>query len=111
MDFALKVVRLVEALPNSGTASVAGRQLVRSATFVGANYRAACCARSRADFIAKMGIVHEECDEALYWLELLLAAEKVKQMDAEDLMRDAWEIISLTVASLRTARARANRRL
>ncbi len=69
--FAVRVIRLVDALPRSLAAQVVGRQLLRSATSVGANYRAACRAQSRAEFAAKLSIVVEEADETLYWLELL----------------------------------------
>ena len=72
---ALRVIRMVEALPRSTTASVIGRQVLRSATSVGANYRAVCRARSTADMIAKLKIVEEEADETLYWLELLVESE------------------------------------
>jgi len=68
----LRIVRLVESLPKTRTADVIGRQLLRCGTSVGANYRAACRARSRADFAAKMGIVEEEADETVYWIELLV---------------------------------------
>jgi four helix bundle protein len=71
-SFGLKVIQLVEALPKTKTGNVIGNQLLRSATSVGANYRAACRAKSRPDFIAKAGIVIEEADESLYWLELLV---------------------------------------
>jgi four helix bundle protein len=81
--FALAIVRLIEELPNRRSGWVIGDQLMRSGTSVGANYRAACRARSRRDFIAKMGIVEEEADESEYWLELaveagLVAAERVR---------------------------------
>jgi four helix bundle protein len=69
--FALRVIRLVEALPNGRLCDTIARQILRSGTSVGANYRAACRARSNADFVSKMGIVEEELDECLYWLELL----------------------------------------
>src|SRR3989304_7630990 len=75
--FALEIIRLVENLPKNRIADVLGRQILRSGTSIGANYRAACRARSRADFISKMGIVEEEADETLYWLELLLDARLV----------------------------------
>jgi len=71
-QFALRVIKLVAALPKSREADVIGRQLLRSATSVGANYRSACRARSKADFISKIGIVEEESDESLYWLELIM---------------------------------------
>ena len=75
--FALRVVRLVETLPKSRTSEVIGKQLLRSGTSVGANYRAACRAKSPADFISKMGTVEEEADESMYWMELLVEAEIV----------------------------------
>ncbi len=69
--FALRVIALVESLPRSRTANVIGNQLLRSGTSVGANYRSACRGRSTAEFISKMGIVEEEADESLFWMELL----------------------------------------
>ncbi|MEX1330645.1 MAG: four helix bundle protein [Desulfobacterales bacterium] len=72
--FALRVIRLTEALPKNQTANVIGKQLLRCGTSVGANYRAACRARSTPEFIAKMGIVEEECDESMYWMELIVEA-------------------------------------
>jgi four helix bundle protein len=80
-QFALRIIRLVEALPKGRTADVIGRQLLRCEASVGANYRAACRARSNADFISKMGIVEEEADESLYWMELLIEAEIVKSVE------------------------------
>jgi four helix bundle protein len=77
--YALRVIRLVGALPETQIASVLGKQLLRCGTSVGANYRAACCARSQPDFISKMGIVHEEADESVYWMELLIESEIVSK--------------------------------
>ena len=74
-NFALAIIGLVDDLPKGRTAEVIGRQLLRSGTSVGANYRAACRAKSAADFIAKMGIVEEEADECIYWTELLADAK------------------------------------
>jgi four helix bundle protein len=79
MMFGLRVIRLVESLPKSQTARVIGSQLVRSGTSVGANYRSALRGKSRADFIAKMGIVEEECDETLYWMQMLIEAGVMKR--------------------------------
>lgn len=104
--FALRVVRLVETLPKSGTASVIGRQLLRSGTSVGANYRSVCRARSRADFVAKMGVVEEECDEALYWMELLVESGQMDVARLKDLQKEACEILSMVVTSIKTARSR-----
>jgi four helix bundle protein len=105
-QFALRGIRLVESLPKGRTAEVVGRQLLRSATSVGANYRAACRAKSTADFIAKMGIVEEEADESLYWMELLIEAGIVKAELLEALMKEADELLAMTVASINTARKR-----
>ena len=105
-EFALRVIRLVESLPNTQTGRVIGNQLLRSGTSVGANYRSACRARSPADFISKMGIVEEEADESLYWMELLIEDEIVKQEKLESLMKEADEIIAITVSSIKTARKR-----
>src|SRR5690349_58884 len=77
-QFALRIIKLVDALPHTRAADVIGRQLLRSATSVGANYRSAQRGRSRAEFCAKLGIVEEECDESAYWLELLGESEIVK---------------------------------
>jgi four helix bundle protein len=105
--FAIGVVRLVESLPRSRTSDVIGRQLMRSGTSVGANYRAASRAKSRADFIAKMGIVEEECDESLYWMELLIESGQVTSSTVAALMREGNEILSMVVASRKTARLAA----
>jgi len=102
--FALAILRLTEMLPTGRAASVLGRQLLRAATSVGANYRAACRARSRADFVAKMGIVEEEADESCYWLELLREAQLVPAEAAERLLQEAQELVAIAVASIKTAR-------
>ena len=77
-DFALRVIRLVDSLPQKQTAKTIGHQLLRCGTSVGANYRAACRARSPAEFRAKLGIVEEEADESIYWMELLVEASSAK---------------------------------
>jgi len=106
-EFALRVIRLCESLPSGRTADVIGRQLLRCGTSVGVNYRAACRARSTADFIAKLGIVEEECDECIYWMELLIDSGLVKPTLLEPLMNEADEILSIIIASIKTARKRA----
>ena len=103
-QFAIRAIRLVEALPATRTADVIGRQLMRSALSVGSNYRSACRARSRADFVPKMGIVEEEIDECLYWMEMLIESSAMKQERLEPLMSEAGEIAAMVVASIRTAR-------
>jgi four helix bundle protein len=102
--FALRVIRLVEALPKTRTAEVIGKQLLRAGTSVGANYRAACRAKSTKDFIYKMGLVEEEADESLYWMELLVEAGLVKLERLQSLMVEADELVAITVASIKTAR-------
>ena len=104
--YALRVIRLVESLPRGRTADVIGRQLVRCATSVGANYRAACRARSTNDFIAKLKIVEEEGDESLYWLSLLVDAEFLSEQQVRGLTKEGNEIVAMTVASVKTARSR-----
>ncbi len=104
--FALRVIRLVEALPRSKTAYVIGGQLLKSGTSVGANYRASCRARSRPDCIAKMGIVEEETDESMYGMELLVEAGLMPEERIKNLYEEADEILAITVSSIRTARQR-----
>jgi len=104
--FTLRVIRLVDSLPRSRTADVFAKQLLRCGTSVGAHYRAACRAKSQADFIAKMGIVEEECDETIYWMELLIEADIVDAQRLAGLMSEAHEILSMVVGSIKTARAR-----
>ena len=103
-QFGLRVIRLVETLPKNRTADVLGRQLLRSATSVGANYRAACRGRSAAEFQAKLGIVEEEADESAYWSEMLTDAGFVKPSLVEPLLREANEITAIIVSSIKTSR-------
>ena len=102
--FALNVVKLVETLPAGKTCEVLGRQLLRSGTSVGANYRAAGRAKSPADFIFKMGIVEEEADESSFWLELLVEAGKLDGARAVSLLKECNELVAISVASIRTAK-------
>jgi len=102
--FELRTIRLVEALPAKRAAQVIGNQLLRAGTSVGANYRAACRAKSRADFISKMGTVEEETDESLYWMEMLVDAGLIKQALIGELMREGSEILSVVVASINTSK-------
>jgi four helix bundle protein len=108
--FALDVIKFVESLPKDETVRVLGRQLLRAGTSVGANYRAACRAKSSADFIHKMGTVEEEADEASYWLELLLQHGKVIEPKASPLLREANELLAIAVSSINTARKTGGRR-
>lgn len=102
--FALRVMAMVDALPKKHSAEVLGHQLLRSASSVAANYRAACRARSPAEFIAKMGIVEEEADESMAWLELLADSGLIKRERLISLMNEADQLVAITVASIKTAR-------
>jgi four helix bundle protein len=106
--FALRVIRLVESLPKTKTANVIGNQLLRSGTSVGANYRAACRAKSTADFVSKLSIVEEENDESIYWMELLIESEIVKENLLQNLMKEADEILSIIVSSIKTSKENRN---
>ncbi len=103
-QYTLRIIRLTEALPRGRLASVIGRQLLRSGTSVGANYRAACRGKSRADVIAKLAIVEEEAAECLYWMELLVDSGFIPEHRITDLMQEGDEIVAMTVASIKTLR-------
>jgi four helix bundle protein len=95
-QFALAIIGFTESLPRTRTADVLGGQLLRSGASVGANYRSACRAKSVADFISKMGIVEEEVDESMYWMELLIGAKVVEATKIESLMKEAKELLAIT---------------
>jgi four helix bundle protein len=103
--YANRVVKLCAALPENWIAQTLGKQLLRSGTSVGANYRAVCRARSNLDFINKLRIVEEECDESLFWMELLVDNNLVKAARLRDLMKEADEILAIVVSSAKTARS------
>ena len=107
-QFALRILHLYRALPAKEDARILGRQVLRSGTSVGANYRAACRARSRAEFIAKLGIVLEEADETVFWLEMLLEGGLVKRENTDQLLKEAKELTAIFVASLCTAKGVAS---
>ena len=104
--FALRVIKLVDALPSTLVGRTIGGQLIRSGTSVSANYRAACRGRSKAEFIAKLGIVEEEADESCHWLEVIIEANLMEEKLVIDLLREANEITAIMAASKRTARQR-----
>ena len=106
---AVAIIKQMDKLPNSRATDVVARQVIRSSTSVGANYRAACRAKSSADFINKMGTVEEEADEAGYWLELLLERALVKPEPANVLLREADELVAIAVASINTTRRSGGR--
>jgi len=102
--FALAVITFCEQLPKDETSKILGRQSLRAGCSVGANYRAACRAKSKADFISKMGTVLEEADETGYWTELLSEAHKVDEKTAVPLLREANELVAISISSINTAR-------
>ena len=102
--FALMIIRLVEDLPGTKAGHTIGNQIIRSGTSVAANYRAACRARSNADFISKITIVEEECDETLFWLELIIESELLKKEKLLSMLKEADELTAIFTASGKTAR-------
>jgi len=108
-SFALEIVRLVESLPHSKIAAVLGKQLLRAGTSVGANYRAACRGKSTADVINKLSIVEEEADESIYWMELLVDGRVVLPERVSAQIKEANELLAMTVASIKTMRFRNQR--
>lgn len=104
MQFAINVAILVTKLPKSAVTPAYGNQLIRSSSSSGANYRAACRAKSKADFINKLKIVEEETDESVYFLELLLFFNSEFKNDFDILIKEGNELLAITVASLRTVR-------
>jgi len=105
-QFALRILKLVEALPNTVAGRTIGGQLVRSGTSVGSNYRAACRGRSKAEFIAKLGIVEEEADESAYWLELIIEGALLNAPLVQPLLDEANELTRMTAKSRVTASGR-----
>jgi len=117
-QFALRILKLVAALPNTVAGRAIGGQLVRAGTSVGANYRAACRGRSKAEFVAKMGIAEEEGDESAYWMEVIIEGELLKRKQVEPLLTEAEELtkifaqsrISASRTLVRTAKRQASNR-
>jgi four helix bundle protein len=104
--FALRIIRLFAALPKTEEARVIGRQLLRSGTSVAANYREACRSRTDAELLAKFGIVEQELDESLLWMELLVESEIVPDARLVELRAECEELLKMTVASSKTLKAR-----
>jgi four helix bundle protein len=105
--FALRIMSLVEALPKTASGRAIGNQLVRSGTGVGSNYRACCRGRSRAEFIAKIGVVEEEADESAFWMELIIEGSLLPATKVESLLKEANELVAIMAAS-RISAARGN---
>lgn len=106
-QFALRVMKLVEALPRNVQGRSIASQLMRSGTSVAANYRAACRARSKPEFIAKLGTVEEEADESLFWLELIIEGGLLTEKQVQPLLSEAGELVAITASSKKTARTRS----
>jgi four helix bundle protein len=104
-SYANRVVKLCSSLSSNRVSQTLGKQLLRSGTSVGANYRAVCRAKSKLDFINKLRIVEEECDESLFWMELLVDNGLVKAARLSGLMKEADEILAIVVSSAKTARS------
>src|SRR5947207_13343366 len=102
--FAIRVIKAFARLPKDEAARIIGKQFLRSGTSLAANYRAACRARSAADFISKISVVIEEADETLFWLELLIEAELAKKSLVEPLMKECHELLKIFSTSLATAK-------
>ncbi|MDP3900391.1 MAG: four helix bundle protein [bacterium] len=103
-QYALRIIRLVDALPKTQTGRAVGNQLIRCGTSVGANYRAVCRARSTAEFISKLGIVIEEADESAFWLEVIIDSKLLKKELVEPLIDESKEILAIMISSSNTAR-------
>ena len=101
--FAVRIFTLVDALPKNVQGRAVANQIIRSGTSVAANYRAACRARSRAEFIAKIGVVEEEADETLFWLELIVETKLLELKRIESLLREADEVVAIMAASRKSA--------
>jgi len=102
-QFALRVMKMVDALPRTIQGRAIAKQIIRSATSVAANYRAACRARSRAEFIAKIGIVEEEADESCFWLELIIDSGLLNEDRIRPLLSEAGELVAIMAASSKSA--------
>jgi len=106
----LEIIKLIDELPSKPSVWEISKQIIRSSTSVGANYRAACRAKSTPDFINKLKIVEEEADETMYWLEILEESELVNSDSVTIIKKEIDEILSIVVASLKTLREKVNRK-
>ena len=102
-QFALRVMKLVDAVPRTIQGRAIANQVIRSSTSVAANYRAACRARSRAEFIAKIGVVQEEADETCFWLELIIESDLVAEERIRPLLGEAGELVAIMAVSRKSA--------
>lgn len=105
-NIGIQIIKLVDNLPNKSSSWILGKQLLRSGSSIGANYRAACRAKSEADFINKLKIVEEEADETIYWLELFDEINEVENKDIACIKKEVTEILSIVVSSIKTMRGK-----
>jgi four helix bundle protein len=105
----IRIIRLIESLPNNKIGDVLGKQLLRSATSVGANYRSACKARSKADFISRIMIVEEEADESLYWMEIIRELKLLPEKQLTPLLSEANELTAIFASTAIKAKANLKR--
>ena len=103
-QFALRIIKLVQALPNTIDSRIIGKQLISAGTSVGANYRSACRGRSKAEFLSKLGIVEEEADESAFWLELIVEAKLLNAQRVNPMLQEANEIVAIMVSAKKTTR-------
>ena len=106
--FALRIIKLTESLPNNITGETLGNQIIRSGTSPGANYRSACLGKSDKDFLNKLKMVEEELDETLYWLELIIQSELIKENLLKDLINENNELLKIIVSSITTMKKKIN---
>ena len=104
--FALRCVKLAASFPNSAVGDIIGRQLIKAGTSVASNYRASCAGRSHADFLNKLGIVEEEADESVFWIDFAADAGLTQRTLVNDLIVEGQEILAIVIASQKTAKAR-----
>ncbi|HYX70935.1 MAG TPA: four helix bundle protein [Terriglobales bacterium] len=109
--FAFRIIHLFQALPGTTAAQILGKQLLRSGTSVAANYRAVGRARSRAEFIAQLGVVIEEADETAFWLECLIESRILPSERLQSLLKEADELVAIFAAAERTARANSGKKV
>jgi four helix bundle protein len=107
--YALMCIRVAGAFPRNAAGDVIGRQLIKSGTSSAANYRSACVGRSKAEFVAKLGIVHEELDESVFWVELAPDANHVKPDVVAPVLSEGNQLLAIVIASLNTAKQNATR--
>jgi len=107
-SFALRIIKLTESLPNTVTGRTIGNHIIRSGTSPGANYRAACLGKSDKDFLNKLKMVEEELDETLYWMELIVQSDLIKENLLSDLIVENNELLKIIVSSITTMKKKIN---